>query len=105
MLVSTKEFAANVYYFSELLMCLTRLPHLQGLTHEFLVVCVTALPITQLFAWGDGTLEEPGTVTLGEPVSPGSSRFGIEPKTPWWLVQDFGLRSKCFLITWASGRP
>jgi len=37
---------------------------------------------------GDGTLEEPGTITQGAPVFPGSSRLGIEPKTPGWLVQD-----------------
>jgi hypothetical protein len=35
-----------------------------------------------------GTLEEPGTLILGAPVFPGSSRLGIEPKTPGWLVQD-----------------
>ena len=34
-----------------------------------------------------GTLEEPGTLTQGAPVFPGSSRLGIEPKTPGWLVQ------------------
>jgi hypothetical protein len=33
-----------------------------------------------------GTLEEPGTLTQGAPVFPGSSRLGIEPKTPGWLV-------------------
>jgi len=38
---------------------------------------------------GDGTREEPGTFTQGAPVFPGSSRLGIEPKTPGWqLVQD-----------------
>jgi hypothetical protein len=26
--------------------------------------------------------------TKGAPVFPGSSRLGIQPKTPWWLVQD-----------------
>jgi hypothetical protein len=38
-----------------------------------------------------GTREEPGTLTQGAPVFyfPGSSRLGIEPKTPGWLVQDF----------------
>ena len=36
----------------------------------------------------DGTREEPGTLTQGAPVFPGSSRLGIEPKTPGWLVQD-----------------
>ena len=38
----------------------------------------------------DGTREdsEPGTLTQGAPVFPGSSRLGIEPKTPEWLVQD-----------------
>jgi len=53
-------------------------------------VCfITAGPITKLFAWGgDGTREEPGTLTQGAPVFPGSSRLGIEPKTPGWLVQD-----------------
>ena len=35
-----------------------------------------------------GTREEPGTLTQGAPVFPGSSRLGIEPKTPGWLVQD-----------------
>ena len=34
-----------------------------------------------------GTREEPGTLTQGAPVFPGSSRLGIEPKTPGWLVQ------------------
>jgi hypothetical protein len=36
----------------------------------------------------DGTREEPGTLIQGAPVFPGSSRLGIEPKTPGWLVQD-----------------
>ena len=36
----------------------------------------------------DGTREEPGTLTQGAPVFPGSSRLGIEPKTPGGLVQD-----------------
>ena len=36
----------------------------------------------------NGTREEPGTLTQGAPVFPGSSRLGIEPKTPGWLVQD-----------------
>jgi len=35
-----------------------------------------------------GTREEPGTLTQGAPVFPGSSRLGIGPKTPGWLVQD-----------------
>jgi hypothetical protein len=35
-----------------------------------------------------GTREEPGTFTQGASVFPGSSRLGIEPKTPGWLVQD-----------------
>jgi len=43
-------------------------------------VFITAGPIT-------GTREEPGTLTQGAPVFPGSSRLGIEPKTPGWLVQ------------------
>jgi hypothetical protein len=34
-----------------------------------------------------GTREEHGTLTQGA-VFPGSSRLGIEPKTPGWLVQD-----------------
>jgi len=34
------------------------------------------------------THEEPGTLTQGAPVFPGSSRLGIEPKTQGWLVQD-----------------
>ena len=29
-----------------------------------------------------GTREEPGTLTQGAPVFPGSSRLGIEPETP-----------------------
>jgi hypothetical protein len=37
---------------------------------------------------GHGTCEEPGTLTQGAPVFPGSSRLGIEPKTLEWLVQD-----------------
>jgi len=28
-----------------------------------LCVFITAVPITKLFAWGDGTREEPGTLT------------------------------------------
>jgi hypothetical protein len=69
-------------------------------------VCVLVLQdLTKLFAWGGeesgghvlrettsrglcGTREEPGTLTQGAPVFPGSSRLGIEPKTPGWLVQD-----------------
>ena len=35
-----------------------------------------------------GTREEPGTLRQGATVFPGSSRLGIEPKTPGWLVQD-----------------
>jgi len=35
-----------------------------------------SLPITR---WDR---EEPGTLTQGAPVFPGSSRLGIEPKTP-----------------------
>jgi len=47
----------------------------------------TSLPITL------GHVEEPCTLTQGAPVFPGSSRLGIEPKTPpatlaGWLVQD-----------------
>jgi hypothetical protein len=37
---------------------------------------------------GGGTREEPGTLIQDAPVFPGSSRLGIEPKTPGWLVQD-----------------
>jgi hypothetical protein len=64
-------------------------------------VFITAVPMTSMFAWGEGdsgghvyegrrtgTREEPGTLTQGAPVFPGSSRLGIEPKTPGWLVQD-----------------
>jgi hypothetical protein len=67
-------------------------------------VFITAGPSTKMFTWGGrgygrtcatrddeprpvGTLEEPGTLTQGAPVFPGSSRLGIEPKTPGWLVQ------------------
>ncbi len=49
-----------------------------------------------------GTREEPGTLTQGAPVFPGSSRLGIEPKTPGWLVQDPTTRPIGDLIT--SGR-
>jgi hypothetical protein len=44
--------------------------------------------------WRTGTREEPGTLTQGvlgsipKREEPGSSRLGIEPKTPGWLVQD-----------------
>ena len=49
-----------------------------------------------------GTREEPGTFTQGAPVFPGSSRLGIEPKTPGWLVIGPGLppnRTVCVFIT------
>jgi len=51
-----------------------------------------------------GTREEPGTLTQGAPVFPGSSRLGIEPKTPGWLVQDpatrpIGDQCVCVFIT------
>jgi hypothetical protein len=36
--------------------------------------------------------KEPCTLTQGEPVFPGSSLLGIEPKTPRWLVQDSTIR-------------
>jgi hypothetical protein len=49
--------------------------------HSQRCVFITAVPIT-------GTREEPGTLTQGAPVFPGSSRLGIEPQTPGWLVQD-----------------
>jgi hypothetical protein len=74
---------------------------------------ITAVPNIKTFAWGEGvsagnvlldttsrglcgqvcpsctgTREEPGTLKQGAPVFPGSSRLGIEPKTPGWLVQD-----------------
>ncbi len=44
-----------------------------------------------------GTREEPGTLTQGAPVFPGSSRLEIEPKTPGWLTQDRTTRP------WRSG--
>ena len=42
-----------------------------------------------VFYYCSGTREEPGTLTQGAPgpVFPGSSRYGIEPKSPGWLVQ------------------
>jgi hypothetical protein len=52
-----------------------------------MLLFITAVPITKLCAWG-GTREEPGTLTQGAPVFPGSSPLGIEPKTPGLLVQD-----------------
>ena len=47
-----------------------------------------------------GTREEPGTLTQGAPVFPGSSRLGIEPKTPGWLVQDPTTRPIGDLLHW-----
>jgi len=60
-------------------------------------VFITAGPMIKLCTGGEGdseghvlcgTREEPGTFTQGEPVFPGSSRLGIEPKPPGCLVQD-----------------
>ena len=34
-----------------------------------------------------GTREEPGTLTQGAPVFPGSSRLGIEPRTGLYYLQ------------------
>ena len=58
-------------------------------------VFITAVPSTNLFAWGEGdsgggpgTREEPGTLKQGAPVFPGSSRLEIEFKTPGLLVED-----------------
>ncbi len=67
-----------------------------------LPVCVfiTAGPFTKLCA---GTREEPGTLTQGAPVFPGSSRLGIEPKTPGWLVQDSTTRPIGDLIPTIGG--
>ena len=53
-----------------------------------------------------GTHEEPGTLTQGAPVFPGpgsSSRLGIEPKTPGWLVQDPATRPIGDLIPTIGG--
>jgi hypothetical protein len=50
-------------------------------------VCVCLL-LQDLVQSCFGTREEPGTLIQGAPVFPGSSRLGIEPKTPGWLVQD-----------------
>ncbi len=38
-------------------------------------VFITAVPITTLFAWGEGAgaREEPGTLTQGAPVFPGDA--------------------------------
>jgi hypothetical protein len=88
-------------------------PPRAGLCVECLVgkcVCfITAGPITKLFAWGGGIREEPGTLSQGAPVFPGSSRLGIEPKTPGWLVQDSTTRPIGDLIPLAtiggSGSP
>jgi hypothetical protein len=54
---------------------------------------------------GAGTRDEPGTLTQGASVFPGSSRLGIEPKTPGWLVQDPTTRPIGDLIPtiWRSG--
>jgi hypothetical protein len=50
-----------------------------------------------------GTREEPGTLTQGAPVFPGSSRLGIEPKTPGWLLQDPTTRPIGDLIPYRPG--
>jgi hypothetical protein len=48
-------------------------------------------------------VEEPGTVTQGAPLFPGSSRLGIESKTPGWLRhartnhQPIGIYTGCYL--------
>jgi hypothetical protein len=34
-----------------------------------------------------GSVKEPGTVTQGAPVFPGSSRLAIDLKSPGWLDQ------------------
>jgi hypothetical protein len=66
--------------------------------HSQRCVFITAVPIT-------GTREEPGTLTQGAPVFPGSSRLGIEPQTPGWLVQDPTTSPSGDLIPtiWGSG--
>ena len=61
----------------------------------------------------NGTREEPGTLMMmmpficsfrnkndtgWRPVFPGSSRLGIEPKTPGWLVQDPTTSRVCLLL-------
>jgi hypothetical protein len=51
-------------------------------------VCVCVYYCRTYYKAVRGTREEPGTLTQGAPVFPGSSRLGIEPKTPGWLVQD-----------------
>ena len=51
-------------------------------------VFITAVPITTLFAWGEGagTREEPGTLTQGAPVFPGDATARLfrlmNPKPP-----------------------
>jgi len=47
-------------------------------------VLITAVPIVKLFAWGVGPVRNP-VLNTGWRLF--SSRLGIEPKTPWWLVQ------------------
>jgi len=51
-------------------------------------VLLCVLLLQDLLQSCSGTREEPGTLTQGAPVFPGSSRLGIEPTTPGWLVQD-----------------
>jgi hypothetical protein len=41
--------------------------------------CLLLQYLIQSCARGDGTHEEPGTLTQGVPVFPGCSRLGIEP--------------------------
>ena len=49
--------------------------------------------------------EEPGTLTQGAPVFPGSSRLGIEPKTQGWLVQDPTDSPSAWLGSGGVGEP
>ena len=51
------------------------------------------------------THEEPGTLTQGAPVFPGSSRLGIEPKTQGWLVQDPTDSPSAWLGSGGVGEP
>ena len=59
--------------------------HLGGVLVEIglgVCVCLLLQYLMQSCSRGGGTREEPGTLIQGAPVFPGSSRLGIERKTP-----------------------
>ena len=60
-----------------------------ALAAVYYYMCVYCVCLLLQYLLQSGTREEPGTFNTGwRPVFPGSSRLGIEPKTPRWLVQS-----------------